>query len=736
VSPTNVSVNQQGVVKLTDLGANSRTDPMLLAAMGLMKGRMSYLAPEVMQQESPDQRADVFSGGVVLWEALTGRRLFKGHSDEEIITTVLTRDVPAPRSVEPAVSQELNDTCLKALKRRPDERFQTAAEFESALLQALAGTTPRTLSQTLGKLVRTFVPVLTQEQVAALPRPEERTTVAEALELGADLLEENTSAKDLGNWSMFNESFERPLMAEEPNSSLLVTEEFQAPLAAQRSPAPPPRARLLSSQPPVEAVPPPAFLREKTPPPLPPVTPEDWDDATPAATVIPPHLLEYTPAPEAPPPVGRGARVTVGASETFPVVAEEPTPQPGGDESPWGDLPNTRAGDPPPGEVGTEILVAPAEAFDETAEHPPVVVVMSEPLPQESQGWLGGEEVAAHHESLDEVTGTEIPMVVDPNVGWGNEEATQPPELPELTMPPAPEVNPHFLMPEDMDPMPLPQPMFEAPVMPPMMMSLDPEPEPVVVVPPVLQPMVAPPRGPLPQPRATQFTASAMAMANLAHAPFTLEVPGQPPSPLNARDAFALLSNPQAPRGYSMSMAGQVQRSSSELGQLLVMDHLALFPGLGDPPRHQGTTHTGRMGHLLMAYEQQRATGVFSLQSAQGHYAAFFIVQGNVHYICMTGTGAVLMDSLIDRVSIDMKQLEALLRLVMMEAEPLYNALLRIGLTQDEPMYQSYCAFLIKRAEQLPYWGQCTFEYRPDVILPYQLPVPAIPVSSMASTAG
>ena len=81
-------------------------------------------------------------------------------------------------------------------------------------LPALAGTTPRAMSQALSKLLTQFVPVQTTEQLAALPRPEEPTALADALDINDASLDEPATPEP-ANWSMFNESFEKPLTSEE-----------------------------------------------------------------------------------------------------------------------------------------------------------------------------------------------------------------------------------------------------------------------------------------------------------------------------------------------------------------------------------------------------------------------------------------------------------------------------------------------------------------------------------------
>jgi serine/threonine-protein kinase len=277
---------------------------MVLSALGLMKGRMGYLAPEVMQQEPADQRADVFSTGVVLWECLTGRRLFKGKTDEEVITAVLTREVPPPQTLEPGVPEALGAAVLRALARKPADRFQTAAELEQALLASLAGTTPRVMSQALAKLVSQFVPIATPQQLAELPRPEEPAEQDEPIDI-QDAASAPSGGEEPANWSMFNESFEKPLMAdgeEQPGATTVMaappTQLLQSPPLDPGTAIPTlPRARLNARADPTQDLPPTAVHVELDPETAPGV---DVEVEAPAATGFLPDTGEgplVTPTP-------------------------------------------------------------------------------------------------------------------------------------------------------------------------------------------------------------------------------------------------------------------------------------------------------------------------------------------------------------------------------------------------------------------------------------------------------
>ncbi|WP_225412948.1 serine/threonine protein kinase [Stigmatella hybrida] len=135
VTPHNVLLSFDGAVKLTDFGiakaGNKLTSP------GMLKGKFAYMSPEQSRGEHVDARTDVFALGIVLWEMLTGGRLFDGDSELAVLRAVQESAIAPPSRLNPEVPEELGAVVMKALCRDASERYQTASEFERALAQCV-----------------------------------------------------------------------------------------------------------------------------------------------------------------------------------------------------------------------------------------------------------------------------------------------------------------------------------------------------------------------------------------------------------------------------------------------------------------------------------------------------------------------------------------------------------------------------------------------------------------------
>lgn len=137
VSPHNILVGTDGISRLTDFGVAKADVRMASTRAGQFKGKLSYMAPEQAASSQSDQRSDLFSIGIILWESLTGRRLFRGESNAATLNKLLNDTIPKPSS-HGSELEPYDDVVMKALNRNPDHRHQSAEELIEAL-DAVAG---------------------------------------------------------------------------------------------------------------------------------------------------------------------------------------------------------------------------------------------------------------------------------------------------------------------------------------------------------------------------------------------------------------------------------------------------------------------------------------------------------------------------------------------------------------------------------------------------------------------
>lgn len=133
IKPANLMLQSNGEVKVTDFGTALSTQGETTQVMGLV-GSPLYMSPEAVREESCTHRSDMFSLGVVLYELLTGRRPFEGDSDYATLYKI-ANDEPTPPSVlRPGLPADLDGVVLRAMAKRPEDRYAQWADFSEAIL--------------------------------------------------------------------------------------------------------------------------------------------------------------------------------------------------------------------------------------------------------------------------------------------------------------------------------------------------------------------------------------------------------------------------------------------------------------------------------------------------------------------------------------------------------------------------------------------------------------------------
>jgi eukaryotic-like serine/threonine-protein kinase len=142
VSPQNILVGSDGVARVLDFGIAKALGRLQTTQAGHVKGKLRYMAPEQVLMSEVTPRTDIYAAAVVLWEILTGRRLIRGDSSEQLMASILEQRFDAPRTIDPRLPTELDRIVMRGLDRNPRMRFESARAFALDLERSVGLATP------------------------------------------------------------------------------------------------------------------------------------------------------------------------------------------------------------------------------------------------------------------------------------------------------------------------------------------------------------------------------------------------------------------------------------------------------------------------------------------------------------------------------------------------------------------------------------------------------------------
>jgi serine/threonine-protein kinase len=188
VSPQNILVGVDGIARLLDFGVAKAAWRLHSTRDTSLKGKLRYMAPEQLRGEPIDRRVDVFSASIVLWEMLTGLRLFQGEDPSVYVNRLRDHQLPSPRSISPDLPVSLEAIVMRGLAGDREDRFATARDLAAALEDALKPATAREIGQWVeraagaGLRERAAAVLEVERNAEALPTPAVPSSVAVHLE--------------------------------------------------------------------------------------------------------------------------------------------------------------------------------------------------------------------------------------------------------------------------------------------------------------------------------------------------------------------------------------------------------------------------------------------------------------------------------------------------------------------------------------------------------------------------
>jgi serine/threonine-protein kinase len=361
VSPQNILVGADGVARVLDFGIAKATRRSEQTRSGMLKGKVAYMPPEQLKGGGIDRRTDIYAASVVLWETLTGYRLFDGEDDFQVAHKILSEEPPPPSRYRQDIPPALDAVVLQGLARDPKDRYPSALDMIAALeavvplassreiarwIDRIAGASLRQRSELIAEVERQTEPTTPDRaSLLRIPASAPRPSVVQPRPPTSPPRPSFVSSRPSFLRSPGDPSAQRtPLPASQGTRVPVPPPPAPRPPASSLAPVPaplslrrPPSSPRLSEPPPAPpleeppTLPPPAPTAELAahpPAPAPPLEPppESLPGTPPEAPTEPPPELPADPLPEAevhpPAPVEAAAGVAQLAPEA--TVAQAP----------------------------------------------------------------------------------------------------------------------------------------------------------------------------------------------------------------------------------------------------------------------------------------------------------------------------------------------------------------------------------------------------------------------------
>jgi serine/threonine protein kinase len=139
IKPSNILVTPRGAPKLTDFGIATAAGDTRITRSGMAIGSLAYMSPEQVMSQPLDERSDIYSLGITVYECLTGRKPFQNTSEYSLMHAHLKEIPVSPGTIVPSVPLGVSVVAMKSLAKAPEDRYQTAAEFQGAWRNAFFG---------------------------------------------------------------------------------------------------------------------------------------------------------------------------------------------------------------------------------------------------------------------------------------------------------------------------------------------------------------------------------------------------------------------------------------------------------------------------------------------------------------------------------------------------------------------------------------------------------------------